>query len=55
MKIRTEENNLVSFMYYEKPTVTNVMVQLRSAMVENSRIQNLSNDMRRRISKTNPR
>ena len=55
LKIRTEENNLVSFTYYEKPTVTNVMVQLRSAMEENSRIQILSNDMRRRISNTDPR
>ena len=52
---RTEENNLVSFTYYEKPTATNVIVQLKSAKEEKSRIQIRSNHMRRRISNTIPR
>ena len=55
LRIRVEEDNLVSFSYFEKPTVTNVMVQQRSAMEENARIQILSNDMRRRLSNTDPR
>ena len=48
-RIRVEESNLVSFSYYEKPTVTNVMVQRRSAMEENSKVQILANDMVRRL------
>ena len=46
---------MVSFSYFEKSTVTNVMIQRRSAMEENARIQILSNDMRRRLSNTDPR
>ena len=46
---------LQSFSYYEKPTVINVMVQKRLAMEENSRTQILSNDLRRRLSNTDPR
>ena len=55
LKIRVEENNQVSFSYYEKPTVTNVMVQRRSAMEENNKIQILVNDMVRRLANTDPR
>ena len=55
LKIRVEESNQVSFSYYEKPTVTNVMVQRRSAMEENNKIQILVNDMVRRLANTDPR
>ena len=55
LQVRVEENNLVSFKYYEKPTVTNVMVQKRSAMGENEKVQILSNDMVRRLASTDPR
>ena len=54
-RIRVEESNLVSFSYYEKPTVTNVMVQRRSAMEENSKVQIIANDMVRRLANTDPR
>ena len=36
IQIRVEENNVISFRFYEKPTMTNVMVQRRSALEENS-------------------
>ena len=55
LQVRVESNNLVSFKYYEKPTVTNVMVQKRSAMGENEKVQILSNDMVRRLATTDPR
>ena len=55
LKIRVEDSNQVSFSYYEKPTTTNVMVQRRSAMEENSKMQILSNDMVRRLANTDPR
>ena len=55
LQVRVKENNLVSFKYYEKPTVTNVMVQKRSAMGENEKVQILSNDMVRRLACTDPR
>ena len=55
LRIRVEENNMVSFSYFEEPTVTNVMIQRRSAMEENARIQTLSNYMRWRLSNTDPR
>ena len=28
IKIRVKENNVISFRYYEKPTMTNVMVEI---------------------------
>ena len=55
VKIIVEEGNQVSISYYEKPTVTNVMVQRRSAMEENSKVQILANDMVRRLANTDPR
>ena len=55
IKIRVEENNIISFSYYQKPSVTNVTVQKRSAMGENNKIQILSNDMIRRLSNMDPR
>ena len=55
LQVRVEDNNIVSFRYYEKPTVTNVMVQRRSAMGENEKIQTLTNDMVRRLASTDPR
>ena len=45
--IRVEGNNITSFIHYEKPTTTNVLVQKRSALDENSKLQILANDLRR--------
>ena len=52
LMVRVEKGNKVSFRYYEKPTTTNVMVQRRSAMEENTRHQILSNDLIRRLGNT---
>ena len=52
IKIRVEKSNMVNFRYFEKPSTTNVMVQRRSAMEENSKIQILSNDLVRRLGNT---
>ena len=54
-QVRVEGNNMISFKYYEKPTVTNVMVQKRSAMGENSKVQILANEMMRRLGNTDQR
>ena len=53
--MRIEENNIVSFKYYEKPTTTNTMVQKRSALNENSKQQILANDLIRRMGNTDER
>ena len=55
LNIRMEGNNMVSWKYYEKPTTTNVTVQRRSALEENSKMQILSNDMVRRLASTDRR
>ena len=47
--LRVEPNNKISYTYYEKPTTTNVLVQRRSALEENSKNQILSNDLVRRL------
>ena len=39
----------MSYIHYEKPTTTNVLVQRRSALEENSKHQILSNDLVRRL------
>ena len=48
--MRVEENNTISYIHYEKPTTTNLVVQKRSAMDENSKLQILANDLVRRLS-----
>ena len=53
--IRVEENNITSYRYFEKPTTTNVMVQKRSALEENSKTQILANDLVRRLGNTDTR
>ena len=53
--MRVEENNTISFKYYEKPTTTNTMVQKRSALNENSKNQILANDLIRRMGNTDER
>ena len=55
IQIRVEENNVISFRFYEKPTMTNVMVQRRSALEENSRNQILANELVRRLGNTDTR
>ena len=47
--MRVENSNLVSYRHYEKPSSTNVMVQRRSALEENSKNQILANDLVRRL------
>ena len=46
---------LFSFIHFEKPTTTNVVVQKRSSLDENSKIQILSNDLVRRLGNTDVR
>ena len=55
LNLRMEGNNMVSWKYYEKPTTTNVTVQRRSALEENSKMQILSNDLVRRLASTDGR
>ena len=52
LSLRMEGNNMVRWKYYEKPTTTNVTVQRRSALEENSKMQILSNDLVRRLAST---
>ena len=51
-KIRVEPDNTISYIYYEKPTTTNVMVQKRSSLDENSKNQILANELSRRLGNT---
>ena len=55
IKIRVESNNSISYIHYEKPTTTNVVVQKRSSLDENSNVQILSNYLIRRLSNTDVR
>ena len=55
IQIRVEESNITSYKYFEKPTATNVMVQKRSALDENSKSQILANDLIRRLGNTDTR
>ena len=52
LQIRVEVTNKISYLYYEKPTTTNVMVQKKTALDENSKHQSLSNDLIRRLGNT---
>ena len=54
-QIRVEDNNTISYKFYEKPTTTNTMVPKRSALNENSKLQILANDLIRRLSHTDLR
>ena len=54
-QLRVEDNNVVSYRFYEKPSTTNTMVPKRSALTENSKLQILSNDLVRRLSHTDIR
>ena len=44
-QIRVEKGNTITYTYYEKPTTTNTMVQRRSSLEENSKVQILANDL----------
>ena len=55
VKLRVEDNNIISYQFYEKPTTTNTMVPKRSALNENSKMQILANDLVRRLSHTDVR
>ena len=55
MMIRVEDSNIISYNYFEKPTTTNVMVQKRSALGENTKVQILSNELVRRMGNTDVR
>ena len=46
---------MISFKYFEKPSTTNVMVQKRSALDENSKSQILANELMRRMGNTDQR
>ena len=46
------EDNRVGFTFYEKPTVSNLTIQKRSALNENSKVQSLSNEVIRRLLNT---
>ena len=49
MMIRVEADNSISYIHYEKPTTTYTVVQRRSALDENSKVQIPSNDLMRRL------
>ena len=50
--LRIEENNTISYKYYEKPMASNVCVQKLTAMDENSKMKTLSNELTRRLLNT---
>ena len=51
-KLRVEENNQVSYQYYEKETCSKSTVQAKTAMNENTKMQILANDTIRRLMTT---
>ena len=55
LKLRVEKTNQISYRFYEKPSTTNVMMQKRSSLDENSKVQILSNDLERRLAHTDDR
>ena len=55
IKIRIERTNMVSYRFYEKPSTTNVMMQKRTSLDENSKVKILSNDLERRLAHTDER
>ena len=52
IQIRVEKGNRVSYQYFEKPTTTNVTVQKRTALEENTKNQILANELMRRLGNT---
>ena len=50
--LRVEENNTISYNYWEKDTCSRMTVQQKSAMNENTKIQIVSQDMVRRLMNT---
>ena len=55
IKLRVECTNIISYIFYEKPTTTNTMVQKRTALYENSKNQILANELVRRLANTDVR
>ena len=49
LSLLVTEENRVGFIFYEKPTVSNLTMQKRSALNENSKVQSLSNEVIRRL------
>ena len=47
--VRVEQNNRISYIHFEKPTSTNLVIHNCSAMDENSKNQILANDLVRRM------
>ena len=54
-EIRVEQNNIISYRQFEKPTTTNTVLMKRSALEENSKIQILANELARRLGNTDER
>ena len=52
VKLRMSDTNQVEHHFYEKPTNSNVSVQFRSAMEENSKVRGLGNELVRRFLNT---
>ena len=55
IKLRVERTNMVSYRFYEKLSTTNIMMQKRSSLDENSKVKILSNDLERRLAHTDER
>ena len=55
IKLRVERKNVESYRFYEKPSTTNVMMQKRSSLDENSKVKILSDDLERRLAHTDER
>ena len=51
-KLRVTEDNIIEYMYFEKPTTTNTTIRKSTAMSENPKVQSLSNDLVRRLLNT---
>ena len=49
MSLYVSEDNKVLYRFYEKPTASNITVQKRTAMGEDSKLQIVSNDLVRRL------
>ena len=50
--LRVNQDNIVEYRYYVKPTNTNTTIQSASAMSENPKMQCISNDLVRRLMNT---
>ena len=53
--IRVTEQNIVDYNFYEKPMASNMCIQKKSAMEENSKMKTLANDLTRRLLNTSER